>query len=66
MSITRKFKQIRNIPSGELVMKLSGIDFRMPYSNGEVYTNSKNNAGKVVLAINNIIPKETSTPSQKF
>ena len=65
MSIFRKFKQIGDIPSGELVMKLPEIDFRMPYSKGRVYINSKNNTGKITLAIKNIIPKETGEPKDE-
>ena len=65
MSIFQKFKQKEEIPSGEFVMRFPGIDFRMVYDEGRVYTNSKNDTGKITLAVKDIIPKETGEPKDE-
>lgn len=54
-----KFQCIENLPSGELVVKYPGVDFKMLYESGKAYLNRENNIGELILVINDIIPEQT-------
>jgi len=53
-----QFKQVGNIPAGELVVKFPGTDLKMLYEGGKAYVNKNDNIGQLALAIRDIATEE--------
>jgi hypothetical protein len=54
-----KFKKVKDLGKGEIVVKLPGTDMKMPYSGGEAFVNKKGTIGYNSLKVYDLYTKST-------
>lgn len=54
-----KFRKIKDLGKGEIVMKLPGTDIKMPYSEGKAFVNKKGTIGYNALKVYDVTTEST-------